>query len=187
MNTTIPHRRLQQRMRGATATTLLLLVLLPFSACQAPDGEAKSDDSATDDSSAAAEETLLDYVECMRENGVPMKDPKPGVGLTGEDDVAPEVLEAAEAACEHLAEDYQPSGGGDLEITAEQKEAMLAQAQCMRERGWEVSDPEFADGAAVQGLPEGIDPDDPSFKKDLEECYEQSGVEGEGPSSGAGE
>jgi hypothetical protein len=161
----------------------LLLVLLPFSACQA-DGGAKGAGSGSDDSSAAAEDALLDFVECMRENGVPMKDPKPGVGLTGEDEVAAEVLEAAEAACEHLVEDYQPSGGGDLELTAEQKEAMLAQAQCMRERGWEVSDPEFADGA-VQGPPEDIDPDDPSFKKDLEECFEESGVEP--PSSGASE
>jgi hypothetical protein len=171
-------------MRGATATTLLLLVLLPFSACQA-DGGAKSDGSATDDSSAAAEDALIDFVECMRENGVPMQDPKPGVGLTGEDEVAPEVLEAAEAACEHLVEDIVPTGGDDPELTAEQKEAMLAQAQCMRERGWEVSDPELAGGAAIQGPPEGIDPDDPSFKKDLEECFEESGVEP--PSSGASE
>ncbi|MDQ4052068.1 MAG: hypothetical protein M3237_05130 [Actinomycetota bacterium] len=185
MNTIVPHRRLSQRMRGATATTLLLVALLPFSACQALDREAKSDNSASDESSAAAQDALLDYVECMRENGVPMKDPKPGVGLTGEDDAAPGVLEAAEAACGHLVEDYQPSGGGDLEITAEQKEEMLAQAQCLRERGWEAPDPEFAGGFAVNQLPEGIDPNDPSFKKDLEECAEESGVEP--PSSGAGE
>lgn len=185
MNTIVPHRRLSQRMRGTTATTLLLLVLLPFSACQALGGGDKSDDSATDDSSAAAQDALLDYVACMRENGVPMKDPKPGVGLTGEDDVPTEVLEAAEAACEHLVEDIVPTGGDDPKLTAEQKEALLAQAQCMRERGWEVPDPEFVGGAAMSGLPEGIDPDDPSFKKDLEDCAEESGVEP--PSSGAGE
>ena len=64
--------------------------------------------------------------------------------------------------------------GGDDEVTQEERqEAMLAFAQCMRDHGIDMPDPQFNEdgGATLQGGPGGaIDPDDPDFQAAEEAC-----------------
>ena len=64
--------------------------------------------------------------------------------------------------------------GGDDEVTQEEREeAMLAFAQCMRDHGIDMPDPQFNEdgGATIQAGPGGaIDPDDPDFQAAEEAC-----------------
>jgi hypothetical protein len=133
-----------------------------------------SDDEANeqsqDDDQADTEEELLDWVECMRDEGVDVPDPTRdadgnlvinGNGITvggdgygtstndGEDDgdepsITPEEMDAAEEVC------GPPPGFGPGDISDEDLQAMqdaaLEFAQCMRDEGIEdFPDPDFSD------------------------------------------
>jgi len=67
------------------------------------------------------------------------------------------------------------------DIPEEDKQAMLDMAACMRERGHDFPDPLFEGGRVTQRMEEpgegGVDPDDPAFRTDLEECANESGLE----------
>ena len=100
-----------------------------------------------------------------------------GLTIMG-DGIDPEVVQAAEEKCGDLLEAAMPDDAGQ-ELPAEQKEALLAAAQCMRDRGWKVADPEFDGGRVTQRLDSrsGIDPTDPKFQSDSQECQQEAGVE----------
>ena len=68
----------------------------------------------------------------------------------------------------------EPEDGGH-ELTEEEKQAFLDQAACMRDRGWNVSDPDFDGGGgvtpAVRAGPAATgdpEPGDPQFEKDMD-------------------
>lgn len=162
--------RLRRAATAATAAALALALV----ACQASSGDEGGD--STDDQ-AKALDAMLEYAQCMREHGVPMEDPKPGEPGVIVNNVKREALEAAEKECGHLMEDVV-SDDTASEIPAEEKEAMLAQAQCMRDHGWDFPDPQFGDrGQVKMELGSEIDPEDPSFQADHQECAEKSGLE----------
>ena len=104
--------------------------------------------------SSDPQEAALAYAKCMREQGIDVPDPKvdgdggggmvqlgPG-GPMGED---PEAFEAAQEACA----EYLPDMGGEGPIgtlTEADKEQMLKFAECMREQGIDMRDPDFSSG-----------------------------------------
>ncbi|WP_408895839.1 hypothetical protein ACJ5H2_13065 [Nocardioides sp. R1-1] len=162
----------------AGAVAALLCTLL--TACQSDTGKDGGDGAGPKEPTAAErEDAFLDFAACMRENGVPMDDPKPGAGgglLINGKEVDPETARAAEEKCHHLIEDVLPDAE-DMKVDPEQKEAMLAQAACMRERGWDIPDPQFDGGQVRAELGGGVDPTDPEFQKDHAACAEESGLE----------
>lgn len=167
-------------MRTTThvAASALLLVLL--SACQLPfvgDDDPK-EDSGNEPTAVEREDAMLQFAACMRENGVPMDDPKPGRGgvMINGAEVDAKMVRAAEEECHHLIEDMLPDDG-ELKMDPAQKEAMLAQAQCMRERGWNTPDPQFDGGRVQMKLGDGINPEDPAFQEDQAECAKESGTD----------
>ncbi len=170
-------RRLHRRVASAVAAAALAVSL---AACQLGGDDSDDDkDSSPADDRAAMEDAMLEYAQCMRDQGVPMDDPKPGDRggvLVNGNEVDPETMQAAEEECGHIMEDAIPEDAMQ-EIPADQKEAMLAQAQCMREHGWDVPDPQFDGGRVSMELGEGIDPSDPSFQADQEECADEAGLE----------
>ena len=97
------------------------------------------------------QQSLLEWAACMRDNGVEMDDPRFGldgelVGGLGKDgdgaklDTKDETYALASATCaDVLASFKEPL---DAEQQAEQAEALLAWAACMREQGIEVPDPD---------------------------------------------
>jgi hypothetical protein len=189
--------------------TLVLLLIATLSACGGGDGSeqdvatldgATTDDSAGEDpaggdggadgevSDEEAEEAMLEFAECMRENGVDMPDPQTGGGGAGivigpgADGDAPdmEAFEAADEACRHLMEEVM-GARPDLspEEQAEMEDQALAFAQCMRDNGVDMPDPEFdGDGRVTQEM-RGVDPGDESFQEAQDACAERMG--GEGP------
>jgi hypothetical protein len=104
-----------------------------------------------------------------------------------------EELEAAEEECRPIMEDVAPDAGEiDPEEQAEMVDRLVEVAQCMRERGHDVPDPEVDEsgrvtfGVGPQAGERGEGPNE-EFEQDMEECQEEAGMEGPGgPRIGAG-
>lgn len=152
---------------------------------------ALSEDDAADAASgstdgAATEEELLEYTECLRDQGLDIEDPEidedgnvvfggPRAGFddADQDDLAQlrEDLQAAQEVC-----GPPPGGGFGNRAGVDQTEiqdAFLELAQCMRDNGVDVPDPDFSDGGfgGDGGGPFGdIDPNDPALQEAFEEC-----------------
>jgi hypothetical protein len=141
------------------------------------DGSDGGDDGEEAGSEKDLEEQALEYAECMRENGVPdFPDPQIEDGgirmqIGGPDgELDPEALDKANEACQDLA----PRGGGNFseEDRQEMQDAFLEYAQCMRDNGYDMPDPDFSDGGGGLFRLEG-EPDDPAFTKAQEACEDK--------------
>ena len=160
-------------------------------------GTSGDSDDGGDDGDLSEEEMqdqALAFSQCMRENGVPdFPDPE----FTGDggmmlsrsagpgDSMDMEAEEKAMKACE----DKMPRGGGNFseEDRAEMQDAFLEYAQCMREHGIDMPDPDFSgDGGAFRIGGEGMDPNDPAFREADEACNDKLGAIGGGPVRRAG-
>jgi hypothetical protein len=183
----------------------------------ATDGVASLDDGAADDASTGSaaptattepvdqEEALLEFAACMRENGVDMPDPQldddggvriqiggsepePGQGQ-------PADVDAAMEECRDLMPRGPVERNGEEFDPTEMQDELLAFAQCMRDHGVDMPDPEFdedgrievgtvtdsaddddASGGPVLRGPFGtLDMGDPATEAAFEECSEGTG------------
>jgi hypothetical protein len=194
------------RFRALIALAVLL------AACSGPaagtdDGVASIDDStATTTAEAAAdpEAAAIAFTECMRENGVEMEDPTvdaDGNVLPGRptDLPEPEEGENVQIGPGALGEDLQAAFEecGDLldgttfgftpEDQTELQDQLLALAQCLRDQGLDVADPDLSNppgGGPQQGGPFGIDFQDPEVQAAMEQCQEFMPNFGGGPGGG---
>jgi hypothetical protein len=155
----------------------LMVVAATSAACGGGD-----DGSASGGEAAAApdeaEQELLAFAQCMRDNGIDMPDPEPGGGIvaleTAPADGGPSDadFQRAEEACSHLL----PEGMGPTdEKQTELQDAFLAFTECMRDNGIEMPDPEFEDGGGFSveiGDEGGAGPDfeDPKFQAAQKKC-----------------
>lgn len=144
-----------------------------------------SDDADNgENSDKSAEDQALEFSKCMRENGVPdFPDPEfndeGGIMINrsgGPDSVDREAEEKAMKACE----DKMPRGGGNFseEDRAKMQDAFLEYAKCMRENGIDMPDPDFSEGGGAFRMGvggDGMNPDDPAFKKADEACHDKLG------------
>jgi hypothetical protein len=162
----------------ALASTLAVMV----AACGGDGGEEVASlgggQTATTEGSsgkADADEALLAYTRCMRENGVDVPDPEPGHGglrvfREGQRAAAadPDFEEAEEKCREHL------ESLGPRDMTEEQQQKFqadaLAFARCMRRHGVDIPDPQFDEGGRAMLRADKIDPDDPDFRAAEEAC-----------------
>jgi hypothetical protein len=127
--------------------------------------------------SASREEAGLEFAECMRGHGVETEDPKPGQNIEIGGDPNDPATKKAEAACngklDKVAQETTP------EEDEEFKEGWLAFAQCVREQGIEMPDPQFLGAGKVHLSISGIDTSSPAFEAAREACDsvapEQSG------------
>ena len=152
--------------------------------------------STTAAPSADPEQAFLDFAACMREHGVDMPDPEIatagggfafGITIEGEaveggpDNAEIDQMMAANEACQHFLEGVvQEFERPDM---SEMQDQMLAFAQCMREHGVDMPDPQFSEDGAVTifGGPDAavtMDPGDPTFRAANEACNEIFGGEG---------
>jgi hypothetical protein len=161
----------------------LLVLLLAAAACGGSSddndgvaslgsGTGTSTGSGTNDDEGDPQESLLEFVQCMREHGVDMPDPDSEGRLTfsqrPNDD--PQKFQEAQKACQDLL----PQGRGPRLSEEDQQafqEAALAFAECMRKEGIDMPDPQFGDGGGLNlKLPPGLGPDDPTFKAAQKKC-----------------
>ena len=136
------------------------------------------------------QEAILQFVACLRDNGIDIPDPQFGVeggffggggggDLAGVDFMSSEFLDAMEA-CQSLLEALQPEI--DPEQQAEQNEQLLVFAECMRREGIDFPDPDPIRGLSI-GAMRGDDGElmfDP-FASDFQEasgvCAAEIGLE----------
>jgi hypothetical protein len=118
------------------------------------------------------QQLLLQYAECMRDNGVQLSDPVEGDAgsmYEGVDQNSP-AFQQADKVCEPIlqgvVEDRQQQGGQDAE---QQHDEMLALAECLREHGIDVADPV---PGAEKPFGDSLDRTDPAVAKALEECVQ---------------
>ena len=200
--------------RMAAHGLLALLVVTSAAACggggDGTDGVATlgRDDEATDDdgggsgealTDAEREDAMLEFTECMREHGVDLPDPEvasgPGGGrafaitneVNGPDEAG--AFEAAQEACGDILDDAMGERPQlDPEEEAEMRDNMLAFAECMRDHGIDMPDPEFGSGPGggfSVRQEAGADRSDGDFEEAQEACQGELGFEeGEGPVRG---
>jgi len=168
-----------------------------------------ADDETADDgdgemTDAEREDAMLEFTECMRDQGIDMPDPQfdgnggGGVviargGPDGEGGDRPskaegEAFEAANAECEEILEDtFGDRPQLSPEEQAKRQDEMLAFTECMREHGIDMPDPQFdedggfsvsAGGPNDEGGATGPDPSDPDFEEAQEACQDELGFEG---------
>ena len=150
--------------------------------------------------SAEQEDAVLEFAQCMRDNGVDMPDPEisdEGVRIRagGPGDVGgpgDEEWDAANEECQPIMDEAMPELEIDPEEQAEMQDRLVEVAQCMRDRGYDMADPEVDENGRVtmsMGAPQdGGDvpptgPDDEQ-QQDMEECEDEAGMEGPGPVDG---
>ena len=116
---------------------LAVVALIGASCSDAPD-----ENGGAGNANAANQGKAVKFAECMRDNGVSeFPDPEPSGGLTIDGVVNGSSLDPSSAAWENAmaaCEDLQPPGfTGDEDVTAEEQEARLEFAQCIRDNGVE--------------------------------------------------
>lgn len=170
----------------------VLLALLPVDASaqvatlRTPGPDAAASEAPTRD--VDGEEAILEFVECLRENGLDIPDPQfgpEGVRFADPSVIASidirgsEFLDALEA-CQDLLAALQPAV--DAEQQAEQNEQLLAYAECMRREGIDFPDPDPVRGLTIgsmRGADGGlmIDPFSPEFRAAAAVCSAESDLD----------
>jgi hypothetical protein len=121
--------------------------------------------------SASVEEAGLEFTECLRAHGVEVEDPKPGQKNIEVGDGSDPTTKKALAACNGKL------GSAGQELSSEEqvdfREGALALAQCFREEGIDMGDPEFLGPGKFHLDIAGIDTTSPAFKAAQEACSEK--------------
>jgi hypothetical protein len=119
-------------------------------------------------------EALRKFAQCMRDNGVDMPDPEvqPGGGVLMRGrgtNINPgeEKFQAAMQKCRTLL----PNGGIPPTLSPEQLEQQQKFAQCMRDNGIDMPDPDPATGRVrIQMSPGAIDRESQKFQDAMKAC-----------------
>lgn len=142
--------------------SVLALCVVGLVACGGDSG------SGGDDSASREEKTGLEFTECLRAHGVDVEDPKPGQTNIAIGDGEDPTTKKALAACDGKL----GSAGQELSAGEEEEfgEGALALAQCLRDQGIEMGDPEFLGPGKFHLDIAGIDTDSPAFKAARKAC-----------------
>jgi len=121
------------------------------------------------------EKAMLEYGQCMRDHGVDMPDPiatDTGIAMVSPRDDDAAAHADADAACAHFLDDYFADFELSPEQVAEARDRDLAFAQCMRDNGVDLPDPN-PNGPTVIGpdFYDNVDPD--VFQAALGVCNRQ--------------
>jgi hypothetical protein len=164
-------------------------------------GDSSTDSTAAPTDGSTAEENyqqaVLDYAQCMREQGIDMPDPEFSEGGVSMDVFPGEgeptareqnEIEAADSACSPILEEAEADmPAPSPEEEAEAREWALAFSQCMRDQGVEdYLDPEFdEDGGYMLSTTDAIR-SDPDFEDAQTACEDEGGEPGGGTPPGDG-
>ncbi len=179
--------------RRGTLLAFGVLTTFLLTACGATGGVATltgDDDAGASPTQTAGtedpEEALLEFTECMRENGIDMPDPvirgfdgSGGGGVVDEAqpgdpfefDPNSDEFRAAEEACEQHLEGLGALEPGEApELSAEEEQAFLDFAECMRENGIDMPDPGSGGMVVRPGSEDDFDPTSDKFRAAEERC-----------------
>jgi len=173
----------RHRIGVALAGPALALAVAVLAACG--DGDTGANDVASvsgagatpaaSGSAAADPEQGRKFAACMRDNGVPdFPDPGPDgqfdLDQFRDTDLDQQKVQAAMDACRDLA----PNGGQLLQLDAAQQEQLRQFAQCMRDNGIDMPDPDPNTGGLGLGAGgQSFDRNDPAFQKAMQACRDK--------------
>lgn len=159
---------MKRKLRVVLMTGPLLLVLLAGCGGTSGDGSGiasgKPGETASSGSKSGGEapsddpeERMLQFTQCLREQGVDVKDVDPNSDPMGIlRDIDPKLREKAVAACRQYSPANQHEGTAE-----EDKQQTLEFIQCLREQGVEVSDPNPQTGMPqFEDIQRFMNPDD---------------------------
>jgi hypothetical protein len=152
---------------------------------------AKATDTKKKPSQQDSEAAFRKFAQCMREHGVDMPDPtvngRQGVVKFGSPGAAIDKakLDAAQKACQHFIDSVVQGQKRDIDPAeqAKMRDRALKFAQCMREHGVNMPDPEFQPGGRVTQQMAGGDPNDPKFQNAQNACAKDLPKGGKGVQS----
>jgi hypothetical protein len=165
------------------AAGVAVVVLLGGGAALALNGGGGGDDgdtaSSADDGRSSEEDAAFEFAQCMRDNGIEdFPDPQvdtdgEGISMRPPDGVTPEEMEPATAGCEHILEDAVPEGVEILtpEERAELQDQWRAVAQCVRDQGYDMADPDVDEYGRLKIRAEGD-----GVEQAIEECGNEIGL-----------
>lgn len=177
---------------GSTAeATVEAAPLIVVEGSEAPDVDASVDgpdatDTPTDQTN---EELALEFTQCMRDEGVDLPDPtvnadgsiqlfQPGA-ISNIDPDDPAVANAVEVCGDLIAgASFLPGAGLDQ---SEIEDRLLGFAQCLRDLGFDVDDPDLSGGFAggpARIFGDNFDPTDPANADAVGECQAAFGAGG---------
>ncbi|MCW6004111.1 hypothetical protein K1W54_05890 [Micromonospora sp. CPCC 205371] len=121
------------------------------------------------------------FSQCMRDNGIPdFPDPDANGQIPRDgfdrDSMSGDSWQKAFEACRSVA----PNGGERPELDAAQQEQLRVWAQCMRDNGVDIPDPDANGGGFMFGGDSQIDPDDPKFRAAMDACQDKFTFRGPG-------
>jgi len=184
----------------STILSVLLVALVAVNATaqvaslSTPDPDAAATEAPTE--AIDGQQAILEFVSCLRDNGLDIPDPQFGpegvrfadpAVMAGFDFMSRDFLDAMEA-CQHLLEALQPEV--DPEQQAEQNEQLLLFAECMRREGIDFPDPDPVRGLSISSMrgEDGeliIDPFDKDVRDAMRTCQDGLGLEApDGPGAG---
>ena len=152
-------------------TTVLAQGVVTLETPAPPGAQASAAPGAASTPPSDPQEAMLAYAQCMRDHGVDMPDPqftadggvtmtlgregRPGVAVAGgpEDPVFAEAHEACGSLIEGTVRDLDPEQQAEMQARA------LAFAECMREHGIDMPDPQFDENGGVGIMIGGPDSD----------------------------
>ncbi|MGL5819579.1 MAG: hypothetical protein ACRCYR_18605 [Phycicoccus sp.] len=185
-----------RQLRALAAGVLLVGVLAACGSEESSSGGVAAIDESSSSSSGSssasptasgdAEQQLLDYVECLRGEGLDVPDPtvdaegnltlRPQGGAAGGQRLDRDQFQKAQETC-----GQPPEGalGIDEQDRSELEDAALEFAKCMRGEGIDVPDPDFSQGGPGAGGGQGpfgdLNTDDPKTAAAVEKCQSALG------------
>lgn len=146
-------------------------------------GTAKASASASPSQSLNPQDSALKFAQCMRQNGVDMPDPEPGGGIRIRANPGTRSkMEAAMKKCQHFMQ-----GGGRLANPNDPKvrDQMLKFAQCMRQHGVDMPDPQPGKGIQLR-VNKGSEAKVEAAQKACQQFAPGGGVKGTTTAGGGG-
>ena len=155
---------MKNRAQTRALAVIAITLAAALSACGST-GSSSSSESTKSPSAAATNAASNDpnlvFAQCMREKGFDV----PDTGLTP--DQAKDHDPAFDAAInECMTKVSGMTGEDNVANDPAAREAMVKAAQCLREAGYDVKDPQPGEGISVKDIPEDV----------LNKCFQQAGA-----------
>ena len=158
-------------MKNCAQTRALAVIAITLAAALSACGSTGSSGSSTSSTStkspsvaatnAASGDPNLVFAQCMREKGFDV----PDTGLTPEN--LKDTSDAFNSALNECMDKVSGMTGDDSAVNDQAaRETLVKGAECLREAGYDVKDPQAGEGISVKDIPEDV----------LNKCFQQSGA-----------
>ena len=142
--------------RAATVLTCAVCAVGLMTGCS----QGSKADSAASASATSGDDYLLKMAKCMRDKGIDVSDPDSNGNVQFPDN------EAANKAAQECEQTVGPAPGTEDLAKPETQQDLVKAAECLRQEGYDVPDPEAGKGIQLNGdIPQDV----------MSKCFSQVG------------